>query len=201
MQVFIDKSKNGGKRAIIKCSAERCEWLVCIACSQSKLHHNKWSVNYSVSNLQHTCIGQPPENLKNCKGRASYLLEHPDVQNILRGNYKISARHLSQAVNAALGIHLPRVTSRELLLLHRRSVQDLAEKDLVGIGRLCQAFMECNPGTDINLEVDANGAFHRFLVCPGIHDSFSLVSYPYHFQMVIILGIRSSSIRFLVIWL
>ena len=115
--------------------------------SQSKVLARTWSVNICASSFGHTCIGQPPEAISHCHRRCAYLLEQPDVQNMLVSNHKMSARHLSQALMSSLGLHVPRETARDMLLIHRRATHSLAEQDLNGIRCLCHAFMDCNPGS------------------------------------------------------
>jgi hypothetical protein len=159
-----------------------CKWTAVICRSQSKVHAKAWYVNVRASALAHSCLGQSPENVTHCQGRCAYLLQQPEVLNILAANSKISARHLSQALFSLLGQHVPKETARDMLLTHRRSTSSLAEKDLCGIGKFCQAFIDCNPGTVMSLEVDGDGAFHRFYACPGVHDSVVTCLLPISFS-------------------
>jgi hypothetical protein len=121
--------------------------------------------------LDHNCIGQPPEAIKNAKGRRHYLLEQPQVQTILMANPKISARHLSEAIMSSFGVHVPRESVCDMLHIHRRVTAQHALQDLDVIGKLCQAFINANPGSQVDLEVDDDGAFRRFYACPSVHDT------------------------------
>jgi hypothetical protein len=67
------------------------------------------------------------------------------------------------------GITVPSRTVVDMLCQHRRATASQATKDLRGIGKLCQAFVNMNPGTVLELEVDASGTFRRFFLCPAVH--------------------------------
>ena len=75
--------------------------------SQSKIHAKVWPVNVRASALAHTCIGQSPENVSHCQGRSAYLLQQPEVINILAAAAAAAAAVAEAAVAAAAAAASP----------------------------------------------------------------------------------------------
>jgi hypothetical protein len=140
----------------------------------------EWYVQEKASHLMHTCIGLPPTAVRYS---AKYLADIPAVKGVISAlGTGVSAKHVHQAMDKAFGIAVPKSTVADLLCQRRRATKDMATQDLNGIGRLCQAFVNMNPGTVLELEVDSDGRFHRFYLCPGSHDSVLLSLLPINFS-------------------
>ena len=72
--------------------------------SQFKIHAKVWSVNVRASALAHTCIGQSPENVSHCQGRSAYLLQQPEVINILAAAASAAAAAAAAAAVAEAAV-------------------------------------------------------------------------------------------------
>ena len=151
---------------MITCQGEGCGFCVELKMSRAALDHGQW---YIASTTQHDSV--------NCltvrqPGLSIQALSNLPVVRAMHSTPKLPCLRLQQSqVFRDHGIHVPIATLGRASLIVKGLAMDTAQKQLMSLGKLLQAFVAKNPGSNVIVERDSNDQLTRFFIRPGAHST------------------------------
>ena len=161
----VCRKSSGGHSAVLVCQGERCGFQVVLKQSRAAFNRGQWFI---CSSTQHAFFckpvlspGLPLQAVINlpCIASSSHSAERPchrlQQDRVFREHgIRLSMSSLCRAAQHVKGLALAS-----------------AQKQLLSLGKLLQAFVEKNPGSLVVAEKDKDNNLTRLFIRPGAHSS------------------------------